>query len=112
MIREARIILPDTPECLHANTWLVKQLINAFGGCTQSDGFGHWVTQTAGFGHWADDQLKVIAEPVQIYDVAMLDNSSDWHTLRVFAQTACIMAKQNCVYVRSAAGEVFFVKGE
>lgn len=102
MIREARIILPDTPETHDAHEWLEDKLTFDFGGYTRIEGFGAWL----------DDHANTVKEPVSIYDVAMSNDfgSSAWIQLKAIAQMVCFLAKQDCVYVRSASGEVFFIK--
>jgi hypothetical protein len=99
-MREARIILPHNSKILSVHEWLRRTLVDEFGGYT-------W---TSGTGAWCDERGEVVQEPVWIYDVAVPDCSLLTHSrLHKIAETAAILARQDCVYLRLPSGEVRFV---
>ena len=102
MLREAQIILPqatnDGAATIDVQTALVSALVVDFGGCTTTQGVGHWF-----------DGTRTISEPVYINTVAMQDNSEGRAMLANDARVAGHRAGQACMYVRHANGEVEFI---
>ena len=110
---EARIIIPapqnGRDEIAQADA--EAAIREAFGGFTRTEGFGSWM---------ADDGT-IYREPVYVYDIAAPllmgegeDAGREWAGAmtalrRIAAQIARDMT-QECVYLRSPAGRVHFIK--
>lgn len=103
-MREARLVLPAADNAgtplPNVHSGLQRELASAFGG----------FTQTMGFGGWVDNDGKTISEPVAVYDVAIEEDAID--TLRAIARRYCALAEQACVYLRLPTGSVEFVQPE
>lgn len=74
-------------------------LLDAFGG----------YTQTLVTGAWKDDKGKVYQDDSLKYEIAMTTGVSDGQKLVEIARLACRDARQECVFVQLAAGNVVFV---
>lgn len=99
----AQIILPKFD---NAHTPLVTQhaivrgeLLDRWGGYTMTEGFGGWRSDG-----------KDIAEPVNIYSVAM--ERAAVVEFRQWAKGVCTLTRQQCVMIVTPNGDVEFIKGE
>ena len=100
-MREARIILAtetrhNTPINASIRALLQNKLATAFGG----------YTETAGFGGYRMDSGDLKHELVLIYDVAI--EPHHWPALTAIAMWLCHVADQETVYARRDDGVVFF----
>lgn len=95
-LREARIILPLNP-----HVYETISAVNAlFGGCTVSDGNGHWKNPKTGL---------LEHEPVHIIDIAYEQNTENDMLLFNIAMKFREDAKQQEVYLRYGNGHVQMV---
>lgn len=97
-MKEARIIAPFAGGH-SANNILARELVQAFGGLTRTQGTGFWINPTS----------EVTEEQVWVYDVACPDNTETRRTLLDLAIWYKGAAKQTCVYLRLPDGIVRFV---
>lgn len=100
MLREAKLICPmnanDGTPLIHVHNGVRSALINSFGGSTE----------LTAHGTWADDNGKIIAEPVIVFHVACADNLETRDILDSIADQIGYKARQYCVYVQYPSGDV------
>ena len=100
-MREARVILPlfhrDGGPIPDVHEYFKRTLASTFGGFTSTTGQGGWVKADTG---------ELFAEPVNVYDVAMVNTPENAETLRSLALKAGSLAGQYAMYIRLPSGEV------
>ncbi len=107
-MKEARLILATETKNGKEVDWEIRHLLHSklastFGGFTETHGKGGYVMAS---GELFDHIPKLKIEAVWIYDVAMADEQ--YPALTAIAQWLCLVAQQECVYVRRPDGEVLF----
>lgn len=78
------------------------RLTTAFGGYTQTEGRGAWLSPTTGALH---------TDPVAIFTVAAPHTAETRDTLRAIAREYCSASGEESAYLRFADGTVEFVGG-
>lgn len=90
----------DGQRLMQVHQLVRNELLDAFGGYTQSLVTGAW--KDADGTVYTDDSLK--------YEIAMSAGAGDGKQLVKIAGMACLAGKQKCVMVQLAAGNVVFVE--
>ncbi len=91
-MREGKIILPQNDNAgkpiraVHRR--MTREIVTAFGGMTETDGFGSWI----------DDQGELDNEPVTIYTVAAENTAENNYALERIAHTYGRAASQKAIY--------------
>ena len=102
-MREAMIICPkasnDGASLALVQRKAIGAMVDAFGGCTVADAFGHW----------RDDSGAVVSEPVWQLIAAADDTADNDAALREIARDIGSAGRQWCMYVRYPSGAVEFV---
>lgn len=103
--RTAQIILPvwdnEAKSLADAHKILVKELLDAFGGFTRTDGIGWWKSDVDG---------HTYNETVYVYTIAMDEHGSFGSAvLRRIGREMCTIANQQAVYVQLPDGKVEFL---
>ena len=103
-MREAMIICPtctnDGADMSLIQRKAVAMMVDAFGGCTVTEAYGHW----------RNDAGEIMSEPVWQLVSAAVNGASARSTLQDIARYVCDAGRQYCVYARMPDGEAIFVQ--
>jgi hypothetical protein len=97
-MKEARIIIPMFN--LFQGAIIARHLIAAFGG----------LTETVGYGAWVDPKGETIHEQIKVFDIAYAGDNEGDNKLFDIANAYRIDAEQTEVYLRYGNGEVQMVR--
>lgn len=105
--RVASVILPefdnDGRNTDRAHEWLENELLTVFGGYTEQPVVGKW----------RDPATRYVYKDFSVrYDIVMDVSMSNDMMLMMIAKQAGALAKQKCVMVTHASGQVQFVQCE